>query len=164
MIYDSLENLERYVELSENFATAVAYVLMNDITTLPIGRTDIDGDNVYAMVMDIKTEESEKRDFEIHQNYIDLQIPLEGAELFEVAYGETKETKPYNAQTDIQFVSGVASAAATLCEGRFAAFLTGEVHKTGVRAFGSKHSKKILFKILDDTISLDETEEDEADV
>ncbi len=164
MIYDTLDNLERYVELSDTVATAVAFILMNDIHDLPMGRTVIDGENVFVNVLEAKTEPSEEKDFEAHEKYIDLQIPLEGAELFEVAYGETKETKAYNAASDCKFMSGVASAAGSLSEGRFAIFITGEAHKPGIRAQGSKKIKKAVFKILDDTLPDESTEEDVADV
>ncbi len=159
MIYDTLENLERYVELSDNFATAVAFILMNDITELPIGRTVIDGENVFVSVAEVKNVSSDDKDFEAHEKYIDLQIPLEGAEMIEVAYGETKETKPYNEASDCKFMTGVASAAASLSTGRFAIFLTGEAHKPGIRAQGSKKTKKAVFKILDDTLPVDESNE-----
>ncbi len=164
MIYDTLDNLERYVELSDNFATAVAFILMNDIEALPMGRTVIDGENVFVNILEAKTEPSESKDFEAHEKYIDLQIPLEGAELFEVAYGETKETKAYNTASDCKFMSGVASAAGSLPVGRFAVFLAEEPHKPGIRAQGSKKIKKAVFKILDDTLPVEEASEEEADV
>ncbi len=159
MIYDHLENLERYVELSDNFATAVAYALMNDLSALPTGRTVIDGDNVFVNIVEAKTIDSEEGQFEVHKNYIDLQIMLDGAEMFELALGETKETKAYNPDTDCLFESGVASAAASLCEGRFVVFLAGESHKPGLRARGCKKIRKAVFKILDDTINEEEDDE-----
>ncbi len=164
MIYDTLDNLERYVELSDNVATAIAFILMNDLTELPMGRTVIDGENVFVNILEAKTEPSESKDFEAHEKYIDLQIPLEGAEMFEVAYGETKETKAYNAANDCKFMSGVPSAAGALTVGRFAMFVAEEAHKPGIRAQGSKKIKKAVFKILDDTLPMDDVNEDEADV
>ncbi len=159
MIYDQIENLERYVELSDNFSTAAAYILMNDLTSLPLGRTVIDGENVFVNVMEIKPTQSEEKQFEAHQKYIDLQIVIEGAEMYEVALGETKETKAYNADTDTVMLDGVASLAGTLCEDRFAVFLAGEAHKPSIKARGCKKVKKAVFKILDDTISTDEESE-----
>ena len=44
MIYDTLNNLPNYLGVSDNLDTVIEYIMARDITTLPAGRTRIDGD------------------------------------------------------------------------------------------------------------------------
>ena len=43
MIYDTLNNLPNYLGVSDNLDTVIEYIMARDITTLPAGRTRIDG-------------------------------------------------------------------------------------------------------------------------
>lgn len=154
MIYDTLNNLPNYLGMSKNLDTAIEFIMARDITTLPLGRTQIDGDKVFVNVMDATPQPSEKASFETHQRYLDLQTDLAGSELFEVALGELRITKPYDEQADIALGSADTSIAGMLCEGRFALFLVGEAHKPTLKAQGCGKVKKAVFKI-----ALDEDEE-----
>ena len=44
MIYDTLNNLPNYLGVSDNLDTVIEYIMARDITTLPAGRTRIDGE------------------------------------------------------------------------------------------------------------------------
>lgn len=52
MIYDKLENIGRYKGMNKHLDTAIDYILHNDLSSLPSGRTELDGDNVYINVME----------------------------------------------------------------------------------------------------------------
>ena len=43
MIYDTLNNLPNYLGVSDNLDTVIEYIMARDITTLPAGRTRIEG-------------------------------------------------------------------------------------------------------------------------
>jgi YhcH/YjgK/YiaL family protein len=165
MIYDTLNNLPNYLGMSKNLDTAIEYIMARDITTLPLGRTKIDGDKVYVTVMEATPQASEKNLYETHQKYLDLQTDLNGCELFEVSLGEMKVSKPYDEATDAAFGSADTSVAGMLCEGRFALFLAGEAHKPTLKAAGCGKVKKAVFKIaLDEDAQPDEEiETDDAE-
>ena len=63
MIYDTLNNLPNYLGISDNLDTAIEYIMARDIQTLPIGRTQIDGDKVFVNVAQITPQPGEKVDF-----------------------------------------------------------------------------------------------------
>ena len=44
VIVDKLANFARYAHLGKHFETAVAFVEATDLTKLPLGRTEVDGD------------------------------------------------------------------------------------------------------------------------
>ncbi len=48
MIIGKLRDLKRYKGISKNIDTAIDYVLNHDLLTLPKGKTEIDGKNVYV--------------------------------------------------------------------------------------------------------------------
>lgn len=147
MLYDRLENLEQYSGLFENLDTAIEYIATHDLGELPEGRTDIDGDKVYVNVMVADSRASEDALFETHSRYMDLQVDLDGVELFELALGELQEKQPFDESTDCGFYAAETSCAAVLGEDRFVVFLTEEAHKPTVRAAGYDKVKKAVFKI-----------------
>ena len=116
MLYDTLENLNQYTGLFANLDTAIDFIEHNDVAALPLGRTDIDGDNVYVTVTELAPAPAEERSFETHSRYMDLQMDLEGAELCEVALGDVESVQPYDEQTDCALWRGDTSAALVLGE------------------------------------------------
>ena len=91
MLYDTLENLNQYTGLFPNLDKAIDFIEDNDVSALPLGRTEIDGDDVYVTVMEAEPTPGEGRAFETHSRYMDLQMDLEGAELCEVALGDVED-------------------------------------------------------------------------
>lgn len=150
MIYDTTENLSLYKGMSKNLDTAIRFILNNELEELPLGKTVIDGDKVFVNVTEYETLVGDKAKFEMHQDYIDLQTDIEGTELFEVAFGETKITKPYDSASDSCLLEAVTSCAGMLCPGRFVLFQSMEPHKPGIRAQGCSKVKKAVFKIKND--------------
>ena len=69
MIYDKLENIGRYKGMNKHLDTAIDYILHNDLSSLPSGRTELDGDNVYINVMEAAAGPLETRKYEIHKKY-----------------------------------------------------------------------------------------------
>ncbi|MDR1241574.1 MAG: YhcH/YjgK/YiaL family protein [Deltaproteobacteria bacterium] len=76
MIFDKLDNLEKYAEI---FAQAAAVIRRCSAAT-PCGRIDIDGDGLFAKVEEYQTKLPEEGLFESHLQYIDVQSCLSGAE------------------------------------------------------------------------------------
>ena len=48
MLYDTLENLNQYTGLFPNLDKAIDFIEDNDVSALPLGRTEIAGDDVYV--------------------------------------------------------------------------------------------------------------------
>ncbi len=147
MIYDLTENLNQYRNLFENLDTAIDYIENNDLTLLPLGRTEIDGDKVFVNVAEIETAPTEEKKFEVHSRYMDLQIDIEGTDICEVSLGDLTEIAPFDTEKDIGLLDGELTSALVLGEGRFALFAVEEAHKPNVRAEGCDKVKKAVFKI-----------------
>ena len=88
MIYDTLNNLPNYLGVSDNLDTVIEYIMARDITTLPAGRTRIDGEKAVVTVSTVTPQSSDKALFQRHDAHIVLETDLEGSELFEVSLAE----------------------------------------------------------------------------
>ena len=151
MIYDTLNNLPNYLGVSDNLDTVIEYIMARDITTLPAGRTRIDGEKAVVTVSTVTPQSSDKALFQRHDAHIVLETDLEGSELFEVSLAELTPTKA----ADTTVGTAGTSIAGMLCEGRFALYLAGEPYKSGLKAQGCGKLKKAVF-----TIELDPDEEE----
>ena len=79
MIFDTLMNSRRYDVLSSRMAKAFE-VLRNFRGNEAVGRHEIAGDEIYAMVQKYTTEPMENMVFEVHRRYIDVQYVHAGRE------------------------------------------------------------------------------------
>ena len=79
MILDTLDNAARYEALHSRFAKAFAFLRTVD-GTQALGRHDIDGDLVFALVQTYTTKPVESALFEAHRKYIDVQFLHSGRE------------------------------------------------------------------------------------
>ena len=83
MIHDRLENAATYSGLSERFRKAFAWLAgqgQEGLAALAEGRIALDGEDVYALVQAYETEAREKRSYETHRKYADIQVVLAGRE------------------------------------------------------------------------------------
>ena len=55
MIIDALANMEFYKGLNEQLYKGLTFLKENDVASLPVGRYDIDGDAVFALVQEYET-------------------------------------------------------------------------------------------------------------
>lgn len=81
MIIDSLENLKSYAGLNKNFPKAIEFILNTDLNSLPLGRNEISGDDIFANVMEVQPRTKEDVPVEIHRKYIDIQVPITNDEI-----------------------------------------------------------------------------------
>ena len=150
MICDALENLNRYRGLHKNLETAIdyltAYHVAHDLSDLPLGRTEVDGENVFINVMEAGLNPDSAR-LEYHKKYADLQIDLTGSEHLGWA-SEGTEQGEFDEAVDCGFKSGAEHVGGVLGGGRFAIFFPGELHKPSCKTPGCDHVRKAVVKIL----------------
>ncbi len=81
MIIDTLENSNLYVAMHPRFKSAFEFLKRPGIESLPIGRTTLDGDLLYALTQEYETKPVHEGKFEAHRRYIDIQFVLAGEEV-----------------------------------------------------------------------------------
>jgi len=105
MIVDHLKNIEMYSKFYPNMAKAIEYIKHHDLLSIPLGRHEIDGSNVFLIRDSYEPESIESCFFEGHQKYLDIQIVSKGVEYFgyhHLGNPGFSVTSPYVIEKDIE--------------------------------------------------------------
>ena len=145
MICDTLDQLHLYKGFHKNLDTAIEFLAAHPLDTLPLGRTEVDGDEVFINVMDADLKPHTGSHAEYHRLYADLQIDLTGGEGWGYTNLPGEEAGEFTG--DIGFRTSPDAVSGTLGEGRFVLFFPGELHKPGVARPGCAHVRKVVIKI-----------------
>ncbi|MDO4790013.1 MAG: YhcH/YjgK/YiaL family protein [Porphyromonas sp.] len=80
MIITTLEQFGRYFPLNPHFEAVANWLKTTDLSALPTGRNEIDGENIYANVAEVAMSPDRLIPMEQHKAYIDIHVPLRLAE------------------------------------------------------------------------------------
>ena len=152
MIIDSLEVLDRYEGLNPLFKVVVDFIRKTDLTTLPTGKTVIQGDDIYVNVMDAPVKGREEARFETHRDMIDIQVPFDAPEehgwapaamLPQARYDESIDMTLHDPELGMSN-EALASTYFTLKPGQFAIYFPTDGHAPAITATGLR---KAIFKV-----------------
>lgn len=147
MIIGSLKNTERIEAMNPHFKKVFDYLKSHDLTTIPPGKIDIDGENAWINVSEVQGKEKSAAKIESHDKYIDIQLPLIGRETFGWQARELlKQEKDggYNKEKDITFYADEAMLFFTLSVGEFVLFFPEDGHAPCI---GEGMIRKVVIKI-----------------
>lgn len=80
MIISNLNNSSRIESLHPLYKRLFDYVKNNDLLSAPLGRIEIDGDNLFINNVNPDGAKWGEQPLEMHREYIDVHILLEGSE------------------------------------------------------------------------------------
>jgi biofilm protein TabA len=104
MIVIDLAHSEHQVPMTPALRKAIAFLRRQDLSGLPDGKAEIDGDRVYAIIQRYETIRTDAPKFEFHRKYIDVQFIVSGEETIGWAPVESMTvTEAYNGDKDICF-------------------------------------------------------------
>lgn len=147
MIYDKLSNIGIYKGTNPNLDCAIAYIMTHDLNQLPLGRTTVDGDNVYINVMDASAAPLEERKYELHHNYMDIQIDLAGVERIDTGDRTQVSMESYDEARDVGICSAPDLAQCIIGPGNFILCMADEPHKPNIATSNNTTLKKVVFKV-----------------
>ncbi len=146
MIIDTLENLKMYVSLNPRLQIVADFLKSADLDKLEIGRNDIQGDEVYVNVQNLKARKLEDAPFEYHRQMIDVQIPLSAAETYGYIPVQDVPVTEFDEKNDCAVVNSVTSASYVTCRpGMFVIFFPQDAHAPGILEVPEVH--KLIFKV-----------------
>ncbi len=147
MILDKLENAALYSGISENLGKGFEFLKNTDLNTLEIGKYEIDGKNVFALVSEYESKKAEDCRLEAHRDYADIQFIVSGKEAIGFATLEDQAVlTEYTAEKDIIFFTGKTSPL-ILESGMFAVFFSQDVHRPCMQINGPEKVKKVVVKV-----------------
>ncbi len=151
MIYDSFDNAGLYVCTHPKLRKGLDFLrgLQGEkAASLPDGRHEIEGSDVFALLSSYDTEPEEARRFEAHRTYLDIQCVLSGNELIYWAdVGALEPDGGYSEEKDIIFFQGSSSTALHLRPGYFAVYFARDAHKPCCSLKAAEPVRKALVKI-----------------
>lgn len=129
MVFDTLENAAKYAVLNERFAMAIEF-LQKKAPFLDLGRYELDGENVYATIVEVDLKNEKDARLEVHDKYIDVQAVLKGSETYGFAVRKDckKPIGQIDPQKDILFFEDPKQTHFTANAGQFMIFYPSDAH------------------------------------
>nr|WP_321524524.1 YhcH/YjgK/YiaL family protein [uncultured Cohaesibacter sp.] len=151
MIYGSLENLSLdEANLPANILEGLRFIANSDVMSLPLGRHDIDGDRIFALVQEYESKSLEDARPEAHKRYLDIQYVAKGKELIGIAQlaKAPAMSEDLLAEKDVCFFASVPDESMLcLSEGSYAVVYPWDVHRPGCAAGEPTMVRKVVVKI-----------------
>lgn len=146
MILDALENHGMYSSISSSVAKAFQFLTETNLQTIALGTHKIDGDHVFAIVMNYKTKAKEACIIEAHYKYIDVHYIISGGEMMGHATLRDQVPIEANKEKDYAFYNCKTNDI-PLTEGNFAVLYPHDIHQTGVQINQPAMLKKVVVKV-----------------
>lgn len=80
MIISDLKDFKRFCHGNERMQKAFEFLMEADLKSLEVGKHLIEGEDIFALVQEYNTKESELCRFESHERYVDIQFIVTGVE------------------------------------------------------------------------------------
>ena len=149
MIYDKLENSDLYAAGNSNIQKAFNF-LKNFNPSQPDGRIEIQGNDIFALVMSYETRDGATALFETHKKYIDVQYIVSGAEQCDVVglCDTLVVDKPYDDDNDCALYKEPAHyGSCVMTTGCFAVFYPQDAHRPNCHLTSINNVRKIVVKV-----------------
>lgn len=128
------------------YLAALEYIEKTDLSELETGKHIIDGDNLFVNIVDSQMKTPEQARLEVHDKYIDIQIPLSKEESFGVKPRKdcTEPDGEFNPEKDILFYKDKDWTTVTVKVGEAITFEPDTAHAPLI---GEGTIHKAIFKV-----------------
>jgi len=146
MIVSNLQNSSRIEGLHPLFPRLFEYVKTHDLLHAPLGRIEIDGDNLFINNVNPACVSQEQQPLEAHRVYIDVHILLEGAERigWKALEDVADEKQPYAEEGDCALYGDTPSVFVDLKPGEFLIVYPEDPHAPLI---GTGKIRKLIAKV-----------------
>jgi biofilm protein TabA len=147
MIVDRLGNRSVDAHVPPRVRQALEYLRTTDMRAAVLGRHEIDGDRLFALVQEYQTRPPAECVWEAHRRYVDVQYMVQGTE--RMGYATIADMVPrvaYDADKDVAFFEP-GTRFVTLSAGMFAIFGPNDVHSPGGAAGPPQAVRKVVVKV-----------------
>lgn len=150
MIIGHISNKAYWDKLPSALAKTLAHLAKAETKALPVGRYEIDGDDIFFMVSEYETKAPSELKAETHSEYIDIQFLAGGAEL--IGWAEKEAGYPYEyldeKGNDAVFYASVPNESFVLLkEDCYAVLTENDIHRPCCMVGESAPVKKIVAKV-----------------
>ena len=148
MILDDIKNSTLYASLGPLFRKAFDFVSRTDLSSLPTGKHEIEGDNLFVILMEYETKDPSDCIMENHKKYADIQYMIRGEEFMGVkTFSGQTATTPYDENKDAAFYSPEFDSLVKVNAGQFTIFFPHDLHMPSMKTGNSQKVLKAVFKV-----------------
>ena len=150
MILDQLKNAKQYEGIHAGVDKALEAMKQYTSDNYPLGKVEIDGDNVFLLLNCYETRSKEESKAEAHRKYIDVMYMVEGAETIYVKSVDSLKhiTAEYTPEMEALLGDTDEDATAVRLEaGSFVVLFPQDAHSPACYADGKQTVKKIIGKV-----------------
>jgi len=146
VVIDQITNARLYHPLGLRIARALDFLQHTDLAGLELGRHELVGDDIYALVSEYVSKRPGEGRWEAHRRYIDLQCVASGNERIGYAPLGRLTPEPYDEVKDIMRPVGTGEFL-TLGPGQFMLLWPADAHMPGIAVGEPTTVKKVVVKI-----------------
>lgn len=149
MIVGHIDNLEKEL-LPPLVEKGLKFLKETDLSKLPIGRNEIEGDKMFALIQEYQPDVRENRKAETHAKYIDIQYIVSGEEIMGYANltGAAEVAEDRLAEKDAIFYKNLKSETDVIVgPGMYAVFFPWDIHRPGCVSKPGVTVRKVVLKI-----------------
>lgn len=146
MIVTNLAHTDRIESLHPLFKKLFDYVKSHDLLHTECGRIELQGDDLFINNVNPTCKKAEEQVLELHHDYIDVHILLEGKECigWKAIEDLEEETQPYDAAGDCALYADRPTAWAELTPGQLVVVFPEDPHAPIV---GEGKIRKLIAKV-----------------
>lgn len=146
MIVSNLQNSQRIEGLHPMFGLLFDYVKTHDLLHAELGRIEIDGERLFINNVNPECVAPDKQVLELHHDYIDVHILLEGAETigWKALEDLENEVKAYSKEEECALYSDRPTTYVNLLPGQFVIVYPEDPHAPVI---GHGKIRKLIAKV-----------------
>lgn len=133
------------------FDRAISYLRSNDLAAFDEGKHPIEGSLIYAMIQKPVTAPAAERRYELHRDYIDIQVLLKGSReehRYGLACPESRPTEDFLESKDLAFYPAPADARSLIVTPwQYVVYLPWELHCPACSVEAPESIVKVILKI-----------------
>jgi YhcH/YjgK/YiaL family protein len=152
MLIDHLSRTDLYRGLGPRFAQTFDFLRSTDLRKLPLGKHELAGDKLFALVQEYTPKPRSVGKFEAHERYWDIQCVAQGAERMGwVDRAHLTVSEPHDAQKDIAFFHSPEAGPGeflVLSAGYFMVLGPNDAHMPGVAVGETTDESNVVRKIV----------------
>lgn len=132
----------------ERWHNAFDYLKTTDLVNAPVGKTELDGDNLFAIIAEYLPKKKQEVRYESHQKYIDIQYVIKGEEIMGITTRDKViEDEAYNEEKDIAFYLSEEGDYRLATPAVFFVFFSENMHRPSISTGSPVFVKKVVIKV-----------------
>jgi len=137
-----------YHKNPKHWKLAFTFLAQSMLTKLDVGKTELDGKNLFVSVDEYLSKDKSSTKYEAHQKYIDIQYIISGEEQMGLCTRDkVKVTELYDEKRDVELYEYDGGEYIKATPENFVVFFPNDVHRPCIKLNENIPIKKIVVKL-----------------